>query len=1086
MQEAWEMANPLPGPLADALCAVVRARLPAALRELFAALGPALSAQRLRAFSNQDAQACDDFQRLCQGQGEQALAATCAAICGYLPAGSASQAPQSESLSEWSLVDDAEVEDLLLARRLVKTLREPLGLLEWRICGCLNRLSGRAVPDAEHPLSLEFLMRQLQAALRLRAQPDVVRTLFLSEAGQVLAGALQPYLQALVAEFDRHRITPLPEAVSPVRGWLGAEHATPVDATWRAMRRLHRSGSTPGSAQPSGRMAGNDVPFGEALSALYAQQAPALGWSARELLERFEQQGCQLSSRQREDTHLVSEVFQALGQEIRVAPALKPAVQRLMLPVLEATLQEPAAIADHGHPVRATLDRVLRLSDYCEPANKALESRLEGLVERIVSAYQGDAEAFSACDSELDELLQIQQRAYRHSAERVMQLHRGRDVLERARRDVAVAVAGLVGEQAPKLLFDWLDAGWRELLVNELIRLGSEDYAWRVDLALTSLLARRLQEGAQDSSESDPVARTFDVDHLLQILRRRMDEFGVGHFQHGPVLTELRSQLLGEEPVEFILKPAPPAMAPVVAPELQRWCERLDELQEGHNLYDRDGQLLQLIWRNPEMDHYVFVDAQGREVGSYGVAELIDALADGSLLIGDAPGEGDSSLIQRTLQDIVGRLYREIAHARSYDELTGLLNRRSFEGALAQSLSANARPAFLMAHIDQFSLINSSVGPVAGDACLCQIAEQLHHWLPQATCLARVGGVEFAAVLPDCSEEQVAGQAESLRQAVENQGFAWQGHRHGLTLSIGVLAAAERHDVANLFGDLQAACNGAKESGRNRIHCFSTEVDSAHSGLLAIAARVDDIVEHEELSLRVQQIAPAALGSPEPPHYELLLVMQNELLLQDFIAAAERYNRMTKVDRWVLRRIFAELERHPQIWARSTGLSINLSGSSLNDDKLLGFIESLFERYAVDPHYICFELTETAAVANLAKTADLVRHLQRSGCTFSIDDFGVGFSSYDYLKRLPVDYVKIDGSFVKEIERSPNDLAMVRSINDIAHALGRRTIAEYVETPSIRAQLADMGVDYVQGYGVQRPRHLSDWLREEEMALNVS
>jgi EAL domain-containing protein (putative c-di-GMP-specific phosphodiesterase class I) len=295
-------------------------------------------------------------------------------------------------------------------------------------------------------------------------------------------------------------------------------------------------------------------------------------------------------------------------------------------------------------------------------------------------------------------------------------------------------------------------------------------------------------------------------------------------------------------------------------------------------------------------------------------------------------------------------------------------------------------------------------------------------------------------------------------------------------MSFGIVLKRERHDVINVFCDLQTACNSAKESGRNRIHVYQDAIDGARTGLMAIAGRVDGIVERGELSLRVQQIAPAQLQHDQLPHYEVLLVMQNELNLLDFITAAERYNRMVKVDRWVLKRVFTELERYPDFWARCSGVSINLSGSSLNDDKLLDFIEALFEQCAVPPEKICFELTETAAVANLTKTADMVRYLQRLGCTFSIDDFGTGFSSYEYLKRLPVDYVKIDGSFVKEIERSPSDLAMVKSINEIAHVLGRKTIAEYVETPSIRARLAELGVDYVQGYGVERPRSLSGCL----------
>ncbi|NQD94054.1 DUF1631 family protein [Pseudomonas sp. CrR25] len=1078
------MPNSLPHKLGEALGSVVRSRLQEALREWLAVFEQALVEQRLRAFSYQEGQACDELQRFCRVQGQQLVESICELICRHL-GGSAGASPGLlENLSEWSLVDDGEVEDMLLARNLVRSLRESLGVLEWRVCGCLNRLVGHHVADADHPLSLEFLLRQVQHGLCLRDQPSAVRDLFQTEAGRSLPDLLRPYLQTLVAQFEAHRVEPLPQPEALLRSRYERRSPTlePADAACQAIRRLRRGETLP-QAAPASPAGSNEVPLGKAMAELQRLEAPARGWGAEQLLERLDRQGCRLTPRQREDTHLVSEVFEALGQESGLAPTLRPVVQRLLLPVLEATLVEPAAIADSEHPVRGTLDRLLRLCDFSDPPNKALETSLEEVVGRIVTEYQGDASVFMRCDAELDELLTIQQRAYQRSAQRVMQLHRGRDILESAQREVDSALAGLFGERVPKSLLEWLDAGWRALLVNELIRSGDERYSWRADLALTSLLVKRLQEEPESLADTDQVARIYEVDHLLQILHRRMDTFGAGFFQHGSVLSRLRSQMLGEEPMEFVEPPPRPPAVPALPAELQRWRDRLDALQQGDWVQGSDGQALQLIWRSAEMDHFVFVDGQGREAGSYGLAELVQLLADGSLLFDDAADQG-GNLIQRTLQDIVGRLYREIAHARSHDELTGLFNRRSFEGAVAQSLSADGRPTFLMAHIDQFSLINGHAGPVAGDACLRQVAEQLRHGLPEATCLARVGGVEFAAVLSGCGETLAAELAERLRNAVETQSFSWDGQRHGLTLSIGVVEGADRHDVNTLFCDLQAACNGAKEAGRNRVHCFSMAADDARIGLQAIAARVDDIVEREHLSLRVQQIAPASPDSSEAPHYELLLVMQNELLLQDFIAAAERYQRMTKVDRWVLRRIFSELERHPHLWTHCSGLSINLSGSSLNDDRLLGFIESLFERYAVDPRRICFELTETAAVANLAKTADLVRHLQRAGCTFSIDDFGVGFSSFDYLKRLPVDYVKIDGSFVKEIERSSSDLAMVRSINEIAHALGRRTVAEYVETPGIRTLLADMGVDYVQGFGVQKPRRLGDWLMDESAALN--
>lgn len=1068
------MSSLLPVPLRDALIAQVRGRLPVILHELLKGLEHALIEQRMRAFSNREAQACDEFLRFCHGQGERVLRATYQAVAQGIQRMGGIQPTVFDDRGEWRLVDDAEVEDMLLARRLVRVLRDTLGALEWHICGCYNRLLGHHVTDADHPLAFEFLLRELQTNLQLRHQPAAVRALYLGEAGRVLPVLLKPYLQTLLEAFQSHQVEPLPEPEVLVRGRQGPAPTPSDSATYQAIGQL-RQCAPESPDEPQTREQGSSLVPEEVLGYLRRLEAPPGGWSAQVLLEQFEQQACHLSARQREDTHLVSELFQYIVQGEQLVPSIRPAVERLLLPVLQATLREPAAISDSAHPVRATLDRLLHLAHNSELPNKALEQRLQELIDRILNDYQGDNDAFAACDGELDELLKLQQRACRQNVEWLKQLNKGRDTLELAQREVAGALAQMSGERVAQSFLDWLAVGWRELLVHGLIRLGRDNYHWRLDLSLTSMLCRQLQLQGQSSSHGDQVARVYDVDHQLQILRRRIEEFSPGFYQHGVVLARLRAELLGEEPVQFVAAPPAPPAPPAVPEALQRWHERLDALQEGDWLHDRDGQPLQLIWSNRDLDHYVLVSAQGREVGSFRAAELASQLAEGALLIGEVVSE-PQSLIQQGMQDIVGRLYREVAHARSHDELTGLYNRRIFEGLVAQSLAEGARPSFIMVHIDQFSLLNNLAGPVAGDACLRQVAGQLRHRLAAASCVARIGGVDFAAVLPDCGEAEAMALAEQVRLEAESSGFVWADHRHGITLSIGVVEAAERHDVANLFCDLQTACNSAKEAGRNRVHRFSVADDEVRTGLQAIAARVDDIVEREELALRVQQIAPTAEDANELPHCELLLVMQNELLLQDFIAAAERYHRMSKVDRWVLRRIFSELERHPQLWERCSGMSINLSGSSLSDDKLLGFIESLFERYAVDPRRICFELTETTAVANLAKTADLVRHLQSAGCSFSIDDFGVGFSSYEYLKRLPVDYVKIDGSFVKEIERSPSDLAMVRSINEIAHALGRQTIAEYVETPTIRARLLEMGVDYVQGFAVHKPVRLEDWL----------
>jgi diguanylate cyclase (GGDEF)-like protein len=1074
-------------PVMAALGQVVATYLPHCLEGMIDATIQALNEQRLLARSNKEAQACEDFLRLSTSLRQRAIVETVKAIRALLPAGIIAQAQAPTDATQWQLVDDGEVEEMLEARRLVRQLREPLGVLEWRSCAKLNSATGAQAKDRESPLSLEFMVRTLQAQLRLREQPPLVRELFYTAAAQVLASDLKVYFEQVDKVFERFQIEPLIDpVVLPVQERRRAPPSAAPDAPYRAIEHLRAVGAD--SANGSDAAEGESAAVEAAADASLLQATlgkmqrltpPEQGWSPDAFLQELSAAGAVLSPRQSADAGVVAELFQHIEQETAIASNVKPALRRLMVPVVQASMLDPAAFADSTHPVRATLDKLMRLCDFSEPANHVLEDRVQQLIDGIVADYSGDSSVFISCDQELEQLLAVQQRAYSNNADRVRQYIRGRDVLEQARQHVARELSKLFGQQAPRVLLDWLDIGWREMLVHELIRQGEESFEWLDDLAVLRQLNGWLQADANAWGYSaSRVERAFETEPVLELLRKRMESFLPGQFRHTPVLKQLQEQLVGDQPVELINLPPPVATPPTprYSPAQQRWRERVQQLSAGDWLVTQSGQHLQLVWANSLTDHYILVDHQGREAGSLTSDELIARFASG-WLGASAPESHGVGVIQKHLEDIVGNLYRDIAHARSHDELTGLLNRRSFETAIAQALASQEKNAFIYGHIDQFSLLNSRLGHVAGDAYLKQIAELLAAQLPETATLARIGGADFAVALTQPDESQAGQLAERLRAATEANVFEWEGRSHTATMSVGVVLMSERHDVVNLFRDLQTACVTAKDSGRNCVHTYSDEIDGVHTGLMAIAGQVDDIIERGELSLRVQLIAPAAGLHDQLPHYEVLLVMENDVTLLDFITASERYDRMTKVDRWVLKRVFTELVQHPNFWTFSSGVSINLSGSSLNDDKLLHFIESLFEDYAVPPERIRFEITETAAVANLTKTADLVRYLQRLGCTFAIDDFGTGFSSYEYLKRLPVDFVKIDGSFVKEIERSPSDLAMVKSINEIAHLLGRKTIAEYVETVGIRKSLAELGVDYVQGYGVEYPRPLSECLK---------
>jgi diguanylate cyclase (GGDEF)-like protein len=1065
------MPNVVPDNLQRQLCATVRASLPRLLDGFFEQIvhGSVAGA------SASDVRKLRFFRNRCSQSAAQIGSELVEHICRHIPQGVAEQTAKENDSAHWALVEDAEIEALLQAKGLVGDVRVVFGTLESRVCGCLNRLSGRQPRDIDHPLSVEHLVRQLQAALGYVQQPASARRLFDISLQQAVSDSLGTYYHALLEVFDQYQVVPLPAAEQlrqPPAQQLHARQANPYSAFHHLRGGMQNDAVRQGSEAHSVEASRAELPR---LFSSLREHLANQNWGVDQWVAELEQQGAVLDSQQREDTLLIDELFSSLQNNPRIAVALKPALHSLLPMVMQGVLREPMAFVDPQHPLGSTLNQILQLAQGMEPPNRMLEARVQQLIGSIASCDPLDTAAFDQHKAELDELRALQQRTFRANQERLMQFHRGRDTLQNARQTVTSVLARSFQYRIPEALLAWLESGWHELLVHQVIRNGTDSAPWQADLQQTLKLNQLLQEKVSRGVLS--ADRQRGVELFLEQLRERLNEYRAGSYQHVEVLSALKRQLLGEEGISFTRFP-PIEELPTAAdlpPGL--WRQRLEAMQAGDWLTDSQGQPLQLIWCSPTLDHFVLADTQGRECGSFSAREMLDQLANGSLLPVDEPPP-DSGMLQRTLQEIVGRLFTEISQSHQLDELTGALSRSSFISLAAQALASSEVHAFIMLHVDMFALLNRRLGTRAGDACLRQLVEQWRAVLPESAKLARIAGVDFVMMLPGLSAQQALELAERLCRLVHSQGFDWERQKHPLSASIGVIQAVSGHDVTTVLSDLQTATHAARDAGRNRVHLLSPDKTHGEANLLAIAARIDSIIEKQQLSLRLQQIAPADPASPELPHYELLLVMENDLKLVDFISAAERYQRMPRVDRWVLKRVFAELELHPQVWQHSLSLSINLSGSSLNDDRLTGFIESLFEQHGIDPSKICFELTESSMVANLARTADMMRYLQGLGCSFSIDDFGVGFSSFDYLKRLPADYVKIDGSFVREIENSSGDLAMVRSINEIAHALGRKTVAEFVETPSIRQRLLEMGVDYVQGYGVERPKPLSAWLRQ--------
>jgi Amt family ammonium transporter len=424
------------------------------------------------------------------------------------------------------------------------------------------------------------------------------------------------------------------------------------------------------------------------------------------------------------------------------------------------------------------------------------------------------------------------------------------------------------------------------------------------------------------------------------------------------------------------------------------------------------------------------------------------------------------------------RMKELLSYQATHDELTDLINRREFERrleALLHDRSPHSRHVLLYLDLDQFKLINDNCGHNAGDQMLRQLTGLLGNQLRQADTLARLGGDEFAVLLPHC--EAAAGQqiAEALREIIRDFRFTWNGRTFGVGVSIGLVQIDDGMDnTAEVMAAADSACYLAKEHGRDQVvvHQPDGNEETERRNQIWQAAQIRECLEQQRFRLWAQPILP--IGT-EDFHWgvEILVRMLDEegQLVPPglFIPAAERYNLMGHIDTWVVENLGQHWTRHPEVFDRMQKVAINLSGQSIANDEFLEHLITVVDQNGLPWEKLCFEVTETAAVSSIERARHFIETLKQRGADFSLDDFGSGLSSFGYLKNLPVDFLKIDGAFVKDMLTDQVDAAMVRSIADIGRTMGLRTIAEFVENEALVEILRDARVDYVQGYGICKP-----------------
>ena len=438
--------------------------------------------------------------------------------------------------------------------------------------------------------------------------------------------------------------------------------------------------------------------------------------------------------------------------------------------------------------------------------------------------------------------------------------------------------------------------------------------------------------------------------------------------------------------------------------------------------------------------------------------------------------------INRALNSLSQR-QEELSYQASHDSLTGLFNRNEFDRRLRQFID-NAKvegtnSVLCYIDLDQFKIINDTCGHIAGDELLNQIAQTLKNELREGDFISRLGGDEFGVLLHSCNEDDAIHITHKLLDAVAKFKFTWETHTFQIGASVGVVPITQHTKSAQeTLSAADVACYAAKDKGRNQIHIYQTSDKEVYKkqGEMLWVNQIKQSLKNNSFLLYQQPILPVIKASSELLHYEILLRIEDgDKVISPiaFLGAAEIYGLMTDIDTWVIRHTLEWMDNNAEHISTVGTISINVSGQSLSKKSFLHTVVRLIDQSNVPPNKVCFEITETSAIGNFERAVSFINILRGMGCRFALDDFGSGMSSFSYLKNLSVDYLKIDGSYVKDIVNDPVDHAMVEAVNQIGHAMGMMTIAEFVEEPATLGMLARIGVDFAQGYCIAKPEPLS-------------
>ncbi|NKN31638.1 DUF1631 family protein [Marichromatium bheemlicum] len=796
--------------------------------------------------------------------------------------------------------------------------------------------------------------------------------------------------------------------------------------------------------------------------------------------------------RVREQVDMTDQMLSQILDDPLAPEGIKTLIRRLSIHFLAMAVSSRGGggVDAAAHPLVELMNQLEELSSFLlngDADDRVLSGEFEDFVHRLVVTDAGDLDTLRAISAGLHSLRERVGARYRANVSRWVGANEARECERRARERVRRRLQETFGgELVHPLLPQLLDAGWRNLLESVCNYTGIDSARWlrywgplwnlhralRGEYKVDDIpaLAGTIYEGlvyiGHDPFGADTLAQQIDT-ALHQVARGQL---GRDHWV----------AFVGEPPTRSEPEPRDPPEG-VEEGDWRAARKTVAELALGSVIWltESSGErAYRLVWRSENGVRLALSDPMGRRVRTFTPARLAAQLAQGQARVQAPPRR---PLMQRAAEATLAELDDQVRGQTVDDALTGLPGQRRLVGVLTGLLtSTTTKPRHLLGflELDRFELLTATHGYAVGERLLVLIAERLRALLPDAPCLAYLGWNRFALIAPAHDAETALATAEQVRAALESVSVNLQERMLRLSVSLGVALVDTRvESPEHILSAANVACLAAQHAGGGRVVHYVEDDPQIIAQLERMRgwAQAEEAIKTGRKRLRLQPIAAVGEGDAVGPfhHGEILLSVYDAndtlLPLPDFIGAAEAMNLMHEVDRQVIEEALRWLHENPELVRGYGGVAINLSGQSLSDPGLDAFIRAAFERWQVPPGLVGFEVTETAAIVHLDQAVRLLESLQSMGCPISLDDFGSGMSSYGYLKQLPVDFVKIDGSFVKDILDNPHDRAIVKSFNEIAHFMGKETIAEYVENEEILALLRELGVDYVQGYGIARP-----------------